>query len=95
MKKIKVLVEFAAKEDVKNQLEDFLKQVEQNLPAVEGCIGVELGRGDGPGEYVLWESWQSREAHQTHIRGLEKAGAFEQLGDLLVGPLRSRYFDEF
>ena len=77
-------------------LPDFRKlldSVARDLPAVEGCQGVQiLCAIDDPCLFTLVETWDSREAHAAHVQRLIDSGGWNSVVAHLAQAPESRYF---
>ncbi|WP_428643797.1 putative quinol monooxygenase [Roseibium sp.] len=90
---VKVVVQFKVREDSQAAFESIMRSVATDLPAVAGCTNVEvLQQSDDAGRFVLVETWDSREVHQSHVNGLVADGTWASLATHLAEDPVTGYF---
>ena len=90
---VKVVVQFKVREDSQIEFETVMRSVATSLPTVPGCRHVEaLQQRDDAGRFVLVETWDSREVHQSHIDGLVADGTWASLAAHLAEDPVTGYF---
>jgi quinol monooxygenase YgiN len=72
-----------------------MRQVKSSLPQVPGCQSVRIFNGATDEHvFVLVETWESAEAHRTHINDVIESGGWDQLrSHLACDPVSGYYFE--
>lgn len=90
---VNVVVEFRVKESCTEDFSNLAKTVKQDLPTVEGCMGVVVHRRiDKQQCYLFIEQWQTQCAHETHIRSLRESGVWQHVLGLLESEPKTNYY---
>jgi len=95
-KPMNVIITFDVKESKLDSFRDIMSDVKSNLPQVAGCNWVTVYNDvENPAVFTLVESWDSQQAHQSHIESVVQSGDWEFIaGHLKTDPVSS-YFQEY
>jgi quinol monooxygenase YgiN len=83
---------FQAKEELINEIREFLISIMPGIRSSEGCESVQLYQSqDDPSKFMMIEVWDSVEAHQASVRNIsaEELGKIRPL--LATSPSGSYY----
>ena len=77
---VTVLVQFQARLESREAFSLLMQSVQQNLPQVPGCLGVDVLRSAAnPLCFVLVERWESQARHGAHVQALQASGDWSAL----------------
>jgi quinol monooxygenase YgiN len=90
---VTVIITFTAKSEMLEGFRRLLVSVKHDLPTVPGCLGVQVYCKTGdPRTFTLVESWESVDAHRTHLDAVAASGTWEIITSHLAQDPVSGYF---
>lgn len=90
---INVLVIFETKPESTTIFAALLTSISNELPNVSGCIHA-LARvcTENPQRFIIFEEWESQDAHAVHIAKVVASGAWEDIAKHLTSAPVSHYY---
>jgi quinol monooxygenase YgiN len=90
-----VMIIVEAKPGKESNLKQALMNVIEPSRAEATCLEYRLHQDlENPAQFVLYENWQSKEAHQLQFQKSYIKTLIEQLGELLVKPYQAYFAEE-
>ncbi|KEF30513.1 hypothetical protein D777_02455 [Marinobacter nitratireducens] len=91
-----VIITFDVKEEKLDSFRGIMSDVKSSLPQVDGCSSVTVYNDvENPAVFTLVESWDSQQAHQSHIDSVVQSGDWEFIAGHLKADPVSSYFQEY
>ena len=91
---ILVLWEAQVKPDKIVDMKSYLAQILPDTRSYNGCQGLDVQFNmDDPGNMVFVEQWKSRGHHEKYAQWRKETGVSAELGSMLTGPRKVRYFE--
>lgn len=89
------IIHFQVTKDKLGLFSDIMSSVKEDLPKIEGCLGVHVYRNNNePQQYTLVETWASQISHQQHVKNLIDSGSWESMSALFDNEPSSAHFEE-
>jgi len=90
---VRVIVSFNVKNNMQLAFVTLMDSVKEDLPNVEGCLGVDIYRSlSSLNRFTLVEEWQTQALHQKHLAKLSDDGTWEFISGHLSENPESDYF---
>lgn len=91
-----VIITFDVKEEKLDSFRGIMSDVKSSLPQVDGCSSVTVYNDvENPAVFTLVESWDSQQAHQSHIDSVVQSGDWDFIASHLKADPVSSYFQEY
>lgn len=93
MKQTSLIITFTTTASSAPAFRSLLEGVARDLPTVAGCRGVEIySAAVDACLFTLIEQWDSRDAHEAHVKNMVDSGAWDNVAAHLACPPVSQYF---
>lgn len=90
-----VIITLEAKSGKESELKQLLINVIEPSRSEAACLEYRLHQDlSNPSKFVLYENWESREAHQKQFQKPYIIALGEKIGDLLASPYQAVFAEE-
>ncbi|MEX1670352.1 putative quinol monooxygenase [Zhongshania guokunii] len=91
---VQVILEFDAAEGKADEVKAYFAEILPDTRRYEGFIQIDvLNNLDKPNNFVVYETWESREAYQNYFNWRGETGVFTKLGEMIVDKPKMSFFE--
>ena len=91
-----VILEFKAKIDEIDNIQNFLCEILPDTRSYDGCAGLNIIQNmDDPTDFVIVEQWDTRPHYETYLQWRTDTGVLGNLAEKLDGEPSIRFFSCF
>lgn len=93
MSNIHVLVTFETKPENAQAFSTILSRISKALTSISGCAQAKASVcKDNPSRFMIFEEWQSQDAHKAHIETVVASGAWDEIAMHLAAVPVTHYY---